>query len=210
MIKRTPVFFIGLSLVSFLAFSSCNSSAKKDGAKTEEEAKDEPKMEDAQLVNINGDYSMMIPKHLKTTTELNDQASLQYQDIYKELYIIVIDESKEEFIKTFKDLDEYDDKKSAERNYREVQMKTMAEKLTIETTPEVKKANIGGLESEIVDFIGMSEGIAEKIYYKFAFIDGKDNMYMVMAWTLASNKDKNSEEMDAMLNSFKLQEAAKK
>lgn len=158
-----------------------------------------------QTVNIKGDYSMEIPKHMTSTTELNDDASLQYQDPAKELYVIVIDESKEEFINTFKDLGEYDSTKTAERNYREVQLKSMTDNLDLKTQPEIKKQNINGLDAEVADFRAMAEGIDQEIYYKFAFVEGKTNMYMVMTWTLSASKDKYGPEMDAMLNSFKLQ-----
>ncbi len=153
-----------------------------------------------------GGYMMSIPKHLKVATTLNEEASLQYQDIYKELYVIVIDEAKTDFIKTFSDesINEYDDKLTPEKNYRIVQMKSMKEKLTMKAEPTIKKTTINGLDAEIVDFTGSVEGIESDIYYKLAFVEGTKQMYMVMTWTLDSDKNANMEEIDAMIASFKL------
>lgn len=46
---------------------------------------------------MNNRYSIELPKFLNKTNNLNDDASLQYQHIWKELYVIVIDELKREF-----------------------------------------------------------------------------------------------------------------
>lgn len=161
------------------------------------------------VVTVDSLYSISIPHHLVPSTDLNEQASLQYCDTSAELYIIVIGEPKADFIRLLKDADVYDSTESIERAYREVQMESIAEATQIQTVPEIKKTMIGGCDGEIVDFTGKSEGIEDPIYYKFAFIDGNDNMYMVIAWTLAEYRAKNTGEMDLMLNSFRLQQVKK-
>ena len=66
----------------------------------------------------------------------------------------------------------------------------------------IKKATINGVDAEIVDFVAKPENIETFIYYKVAFIESKEKLYMVMAWTLAETKDKYDAEMEKMLNSF--------
>ena len=39
-------------------------------------------------------YALQLPSYLSKTNDLNEDASLQYQNPFRELYIIVIDESK--------------------------------------------------------------------------------------------------------------------
>lgn len=208
MISRTTGILVGASLFAFVMFSSCGGMMGKGGSDSAsvKQALDKAIAENDEIIVGTGGYKISIPKHMSVSKELNDDASLQYQDIYKELYIIVIDEPKTDFIKTFSDpeYNEYDDKLTPEKNYRIVQMKSMKEKMTLRGEPGVKKATINGLDAEIVDFTGAVEGVAEDIYYKLAFVEGTKNLYMIMTWTLASDKDKNTEEMDQMIQSFKL------
>lgn len=153
------------------------------------------------------DYMMDIPQHMKSTRELNDEASLQYQDPAAELYIIVIDESKSEFIKTFKEIGDYNDSFSVVSNYSRVQLNSMIEKLRVTEGPFIEKGRvIHGMDAEVDDFKAYAEGIDESIYYKFAFIEGDKNMYMVMTWTLASRKKTHLPEMNGMIYSFRMQE----
>jgi hypothetical protein len=49
-----------------------------------------------------GDYSLGIPTYMTKATTLNDEASLQFQNLFKETYVIVIDENKEKFVTVFK------------------------------------------------------------------------------------------------------------
>jgi len=205
-VKKSGI-YIALALCTFLIFSSCNGMFKKGAADSLQVQKDKEKMmqEENNLITVDsGGYSMMIPKHLKLATDLNDDASLQYQDIYKELYVIVIDESKTEFIKTFSDLGEYDEKLTPEKNYRIVQTKMMAEKMTVTDGPNVKKLDLHGLDAEVSNFTGKVEGIQSEIFYKLAFVEGTKKMYMIMTWTLAEDRNKNEAEMDDMISSFKL------
>ncbi|MFT5859758.1 MAG: hypothetical protein ACI865_001862 [Flavobacteriaceae bacterium] len=53
---------------------------------------------------------------------LNDQASLQFANLQKEKYIIVIHESKSEYIEIFRDLDQFDEALSVIDNYAEHQV----------------------------------------------------------------------------------------
>src|SRR5690606_23595679 len=55
-----------------------------------------------ETINVK-DYSVDIPTSLSKTENLNQEASLQYQNLLKELYIIVIDESKKQVERAIKD-----------------------------------------------------------------------------------------------------------
>ena len=209
MISRASGILAGISLFAFVLFSSCGGMLGKGGADSValKEALEKALAEEGNVITVDsGGYKITIPKHMTTSTELNDDASLQYQNIYKELYIIVIDEPKTDFIKTFSDpeINEYDDNLTPEKNYRIVQMKSMKEKMTLRAEPSIKKTTINGLDAEIVDFTGNVEGVESDIFYKIAFVEGTKNLYMIMTWTLDSDKNKNNEEMESMINSFKL------
>ena len=77
---------------------------------------------DFKSISINNEYSVKLPKHMKEAKNLNDEASLQYQNIFKEVYFVVIDEPIEEFKEVFIDLGEYNDSLSLLKNYKQIQL----------------------------------------------------------------------------------------
>src|SRR5690606_19347366 len=104
-IKRT-ILFTGLMLLFF----SCDIINNND--KTEKLSDDAVKE-----VNINNEYSILLLKYLKKTANLNENASLQYQNIFRETYVIVIDAPKEEYITLFKELELYEEGLTPFENY---------------------------------------------------------------------------------------------
>ncbi len=59
---------------------------------------------------------------MKQTNDLNEEASLQYNNLFKENYIIEIDESKEEFISAMDEAEINDPSYSVVENYRNIQL----------------------------------------------------------------------------------------
>lgn len=187
-----------------LSLAACGGMNKKDGDSTAAKAETGADMSSFQEANINNEYSMMLPDYLTKASNLNDDASLQYQNIFKETYIVVIDESKQEFIDTFKELGTYDDKKSPLVNYREAQINFFKETATsMNPGSEPKPVKINGLDAEMMDFEAKVEGVESDIYYCVSFIEGKDKLYWVMAWTMPSSKDKYKPDFEAAMKSFR-------
>ena len=218
MISRTTGILVGASLFAFVMFSSCGGMTGKGGSDSAaiKEALDKAFAKDAvesnEIIVGTGGYKIGIQKHMSVSRDLNDDASLQYADTREELYIIVIDEPKTDFIKQFSDPDldpsllPYDDKLTPEKNYRLTQMHSLTASMTLHGQPVVTKATINGLDAEIVDISATVPGVEVDIFYKLAFIEGTKNIYMVMAWTLDSKKETNNDEMNQMIQSFKLSE----
>lgn len=209
MISRTTGILVGASMFAFVMFSSCGGMMGKGGSDSTaiKEALDKALADETNEVKVaSGGYKLNVPKHMSLSYELNSDASLQYENTARELYVIVIDEPKVDFIKEFSADEIYDDNLTPEKNYRMVQMKSLKDAIELRAEPGIKKATINGLDAEIVDFTGKVEGIAYDIYYKLAFIEGTKNVYMVMTWTLDSKKNENNAEMDQMIQSFKLAE----
>jgi hypothetical protein len=210
MTSRTTGILVGASLFAFVMFSSCGGMMGKGGTDSAsmKEALEKAIANNREVTVASGGYKVSIPNEMVSTTELNDDASLQYQNTSKELYIIVIDESKTDFIKTFSDpeMGQYDDKITPVENYRTFQLNSLTSNMTTRATPVVKKAKINGLDAEIADWTASVPGIPVDIYYRVAFVEGTKNLYMVMTWTLASDKTTNSDQMDQMIQSFKLAE----
>jgi len=157
---------------------------------------------DFNIVKINNEYKIGIPKYMKEAIDLNDDASLQYQNIFKETYIVIIDEPKDEFISVFEDLGEYDSTISAVKNYRDVQTRFINETLIVSSKSEPRSIKIDGLDAEMVELEGTMENIG--IFYNLTFVEGDENLYMIMAWTLKDRKDKYKETFEMAIKSFGL------
>jgi len=152
-------------------------------------------------IEINDEYRISIPKYMKNTSVLNEEASLQYLNVFKETYIIIIDESKEELISTFKDLGEYNESISVSENYRDIQLKYLSEDIDLSMKSNSKSKRINGLDAELIEIDGGIEG--EEIFYFLSFIEGKDKVYMIMAWTSKERKRKYKSTFKKIAESFR-------
>lgn len=76
------------------------------------------------------------------------------------------------------------------------------EGFSLSELPAVKDTKINGLAAKTMSFEGRVEGLP-KIYYKMAFIEGRNRYYQVMTWTLATRKDKHEATMLKIIGSFK-------
>ena len=186
-----------LILIGSLSFTSCiDFKTKKD--------KEEATSEDYNTATVNNDYQVSIPKFMRATTGLNDQASLQYQNIFKEAYVIVIDEPKSGFVDVLKDMGQYNEDQSLVQNYRDVQLQLLASTMNFNHQSEPKSLKINGLEAEMVEVDAHVDGIKEGISYVLTFLDGTDNAYMMMAWTLENKKEEHKKTFETIAKSFKL------
>jgi hypothetical protein len=133
--------------------------------------------------------------------DLNDDASLQYQNLFKEFYVVIIDESKESF-KLAIEINELEDiYESNFEGYTELLVGNLEAAVTFKNKTETE-TKINGLPAKILEFEGNVDGI--DIYYQVAYIDGITNYYQIMTWTLANKKETYKETMDEMFQSFKV------
>lgn len=193
-----------IPVVAILALASFTISGCGNKATTPEDRNNLQADDSFNEVKINGLYSMKMPDYLSEGYELNDEASLQYQNEVKEVYVIVIDEPKQDFIDVFQTLGDYDSTKSACDNYAEAQMESIEENMsTVTSKSTMRKTKLGGCEARVCDVAGTQSGIDEAMGFTVAFIEGKENLYMVMTWTFESTKSEYQDDMDKMINSFK-------
>jgi hypothetical protein len=181
-------------LVFGLLFSSCGLNLNKESA---EKIK-------LQTISINEEYSMGIPAYMTKTTSLNDDASLQFQNIFKEAYVIVIDEDKKAFVDTYKELEAYDSTRSVLSNYVDTQVQSTLSNMNVISKKAVKASKINGLNAATTEIDSTVEGIKIPITYFLTFVDGKEKLYMIMAWTLQDKKDTYRTTFDQMVKSFRV------
>lgn len=162
------------------------------------------KEEKVDLVPIRvSDYELSVPSYMKEG-DLNEDASLQFQNIFRETYVIVIDEGKQEIRDVYLSLNEYDTTRSAVDNYTNIQLSLLHESMAIDSLSEIQSLTVNNLEARQVELIARVEGVSKDIYYLLTFVEGDSNVYMIMSWTLADRKEKYSNTFKKMAKTFKL------
>lgn len=191
--NRSAIIF----LVLLIQLSSCiDGSGKKKDIDLETDA--------LRTVSIDGEYSISLPKFMNGTTGLNEEASLQYQSLRHEAYVIVIDEPKERFEEVYRDLGQYDDHLSLVQNYRDARLKILSRTTEIIGKSEPKSIKINGLETESLELDAKVNGLDNEISYFLTFVDGDEKVYLVMCWTLKNLKEEHKKTFKTIAESFKL------
>ena len=176
---RKITLFFGL----FVFFQSCQDDSK------------------IETITIKNQYSLDIYSNMSKTDELNDEASLQYQNIFKELYVVVIDESAEVFNTIIVDNDLVDQYKPDLNGYSKLIIDGFESETNLKKISKEKDTLINGLEAKVVDFEGKVDEY--KVYYHLAFVKSQKSYYQIMTWTLLDNKEEYKNKLDNMTYSFK-------
>ncbi len=158
-------------------------------------------------VKIGNEYQLKVPKYMKKTDSLqaDTAVTLQYQNNAKQAYVIVLGEPKGEQAETIKAIAGYNPKLSIVQNYRDFRMKYTKDVIKVTKEYPVKPLKINGLNAEIVHLDGIidHQGKEGPIAYSMAFIEGKNKMYSVMAWTSLEQRAYFEDTFQKILTSFK-------
>ncbi|NAY90615.1 hypothetical protein GTQ34_01675 [Muricauda sp. JGD-17] len=157
-------------------------------------------------VKVGNEYFLSLPDFMENARGLNNQASLQYQNTDKEIYTIVIGEPKARLEPLLKPTKGKHADKSLISMYTEIQMRLLSEAVDIKTKSTSVPLKIDGMEAEMVELTGAVPGIEEDIFYLLTLIEGKAKIYMVMSYTLSSEKENHVAAFKHIANSFKLVE----
>jgi hypothetical protein len=154
-----------------------------------------------QKVVIEDRYSIDVPSSLTEATDLNDEASLQYQNIFKELYVIVIDEFKDDVHEAIME-NEVDDLYTSDLDgYAALLTDNFEFSIQDAVISNEKEVKINGLPAKTLKLKGISEDI--DVSFLFGFIEGKDRYYQVMTWTLTKRFEEHRDKMEKILASFR-------
>ena len=141
------------------------------------------------MTSTNGAVQITVPDDWDAMTDLNDVAIIQSANLVKEQYIIVIDDTKEDFAEP--DLGEYSDITSQliidGLNGSEVGPSTP---LTINGNAALQKEIRGSIDNINVVYIHTS-------------VETPTHFYQVLTWTLKSQFDKNRSVLQEVTNSFR-------
>ncbi|TCK69356.1 hypothetical protein DFQ05_0877 [Winogradskyella wandonensis] len=155
-----------------------------------------------QTITIDSLYQLDVPKYMKNMPSLHPEASLEYANIYKEAYSVVIHENKQEFIDIFKEIEEYDNQLSPIENYVIVQKKMFEESIDNIKIQDYGLTMINGLPARQIKATGRVDSI--DAFYVVGFVEGEENIYMLMNWTLDDKKDKFENTFEYINGTFKV------
>lgn len=154
------------------------------------------------LVTIENKYSISIPSFLvKASTELNEDASLQYLHTWKEFYVIVIDESKSEMQKALVDNNLTDKYSNDIKGYSDLLLDGFEQSISISHKSEIVDTLINNMPARLLTINGRAEGI--DAFYSIAFLQGKERYYQIMAWTLSNKEYEYRDKMNRIMYSLK-------
>jgi hypothetical protein len=181
-------------LVALSTLSSCNNSGSKANCNID--------TSNFKLEEVNGLYSIEVPENMTVTKALNTDASMQLEDIFEEMYAAIIDEPKSPFIENFKAEGLFADSLTTLGNYRNVQLGLFLKGMVLRRQSEPKTFDINGLSAEQVEIVGFPSGLDFDVYYLITFIEGKDNLYMFLEWTLAPREEDHKDTFSCIAKTF--------
>jgi hypothetical protein len=156
---------------------------------------------DFQTINVEDRYQVDVPASLQKVTDLNKEASLQFQNDVEAFYVIVIDEPKTAFTKAINDNGLQDTYTNDLTGYSKLITDGLDNSISVKNMPAFQELTIDGNKTRELSFEGVSSG--NHVYWKLAFIEGQDHYYQIMVWTEADNKGKYEKKMNTIVNSFK-------
>ena len=146
---------------------------------------------------------------MKKISGLNEDASMQYANLYRGVYFIVIHENKKEIIDGLKEFGMYNEYDSPLSNYTSFMLETYQDEEAIGVMRGLEKEKFFAEQNpgEIISFEAnyYDEETAEDmvIYYCMSFIVGEHNFYQIMGWTDVKNKQKYQDDLRSLVFSFR-------
>lgn len=148
-------------------------------------------------------YSLETPKYFKETVGLNPDALLQLRSVERDVYLIVIEEPKEEVIRNFKMVGIYNDELSPAANYLNVQSNSLTKDSRVIEKGNPTTLEINGMPAMNMELLAQPQGTPVPIYYLLTFVEGEETLYMIMQWTIESQREEFEATFEVIADSFK-------
>lgn len=143
----------------------------------------------AVIDSMNGShYALDLPSTM-TAGDFDEHASLQYADRNAELYVMVIDESKEKIASFGLDYD------------LETYMKIAVRRLDSTGLYRASTRNLGNYKAIQTEVKAKFKG--ENMVYQLTAIETETGFYQLLIWTLESRYEKHKPEMERIITSFR-------
>ncbi len=177
------------TLLSFLALTLSTAyimgcSLNQTGVKVTDE-KQTPTI----LKSIDGQSQIVLPSGWKEYRKLNDAAELQAANLGKNLYILVLTESKDDFDQI------------TLKQHSALTRNSLLKSLTAPEVTGPKKLTVSGYAAIQFEIRGQLD--STKICYLHTTVETAQNFHQILAWTSKSGFEKNKEELQQVVNSFR-------
>jgi uncharacterized protein YcfL len=149
---------------------------------------------DHREIQVNNLYSLELPVEMKPVANLHDDASLQQVDEQRPLYVVVIDESKEEMQKHELDYD-------LDLYFTNIVSQSLVESLPEVSISPAEKKTINGFSALVASVTGKADTTG--VFYKIGVIETPSAFYQVLTWTTGTQKQALETEMNDIVESFK-------
>ena len=153
-------------------------------------------------VSINGEYSLDVPTFLKKATDLNDEASLQMQNGFREFYVVVLDEPVEDITQALALGLIEEEYSNGITGYSELVSSNLMESLTYSKNTEITDLSINTFDAQVFEIEGEISDI--EVYYNYHVVQAQEKYYQIICWTLLGRKEKYKESMNKIAESFQL------
>ncbi len=156
--------------------------------------------DEEQLVTIENRYSLLIPAFLTRVNNLNVDASMQYQHAWKEFYVIVIDESKDEMQEALVTNGLTDIYENNIEGYSRLVLDVFTESINYPKQSQIIDTTINEMPAKLTTLEGKVEGV--DAFYSIGIYEGKERYYQVLTMTSQSKQDRYKSKMKKILYSL--------
>ncbi len=166
-------------ILSVFALISCKNETNSHGVDTS----------DFVTHTIADKYSIQTPKYMRETAGLNPDADIQLKNDERDVYLVIIEEPKQEVIANFKSAGVYNEDLSPAANYLNIQSHSLTRNTLVLEKSNPIAQEIGGMSALNMELMAQIRETPTPIYYLLTFVEGEETLYMIMQWTLESGKD---------------------
>jgi hypothetical protein len=162
------------------------------------------KADSYEKVESRSGYSIHVLSSMEPSTDLNSEASIQFLDQNKQLFMIVLDENKDEMNNAVESNEALSEKYSADfKGYSTFLLDNFANSMEVKSGTKIKDTVIHDLPAKTINLVSEIDGV--DIFYALAFIEGVDKYYQVWTWTYAHLEEDHYPRMKEILFSLKEQ-----
>ncbi len=141
------------------------------------------------LTSKDGGSQITIPASWKEETTLNMEAVLQASDAVNEMYVVVLENSKQDF------------EDMRVEKYSELTRATLMERITSPQMGTPSSLIINGYPAIQCEIRGTVQNV--RIAYLHVAAESPNHFYQILTWTLPSRFDKNRAQLEEVTRSFK-------
>ncbi|MEM7086043.1 MAG: hypothetical protein AAF489_07665 [Bacteroidota bacterium] len=152
---------------------------------------------------LEDDFQISIPKEMKKASQLNQDAAMQFENKIDNSYLAIIKEDRFDFLEAYGAAGVLDNNLSDIGNYRKIQVDFFVKRLVLLEESEPDALTINDRKAEQVEFTCQVPNANSNIFYVMTFVEGEDELYMIISWTVSLLKEEHKESFYAIANSFK-------